>query len=109
MLKGRASLSLSMIPADWAVEQGYGQLVRRSYGGSDPGRGFLRWNPGIEEERVIYHFLYGRPAPENRGSYVEGRWTEDPQWTYPRGAGRTRAEQKETALRLTAVGQLVTA
>ena len=42
MLKGRGSLSLSMIPDDRAVEHGYGELLTRSYGGSDRGRGFLR-------------------------------------------------------------------
>jgi hypothetical protein len=109
MLRGRVTLSLSLVPDEWAVEQGYGTLVRRSYGGSDPGRVFLRWNSGIDEERVLFHFLYGRPAPPNKGSYIDGRWTEDPQWSYPKGAGRTRAEQKETALRLTAVPQSVAA
>jgi hypothetical protein len=108
-VKGRASLSLSMIPEEWAVEHGYGELVRRSYGGSDSGRGFLRWRPGIEEEAVIFHYLYGFPPPPAKGSYVDGRWVEDPQCAYPRGAGRTRAEQKATALRLTAVVEPVAA
>ena len=108
-MKGRATLSLSMIPDEWAVEHGYGELVRRSYGGSDPGRGFLRWNPGIEPERVIFHYLYGFPPPATKGSYVNGSWLPDRQWTYPEGAGKTRAEQKATALRLTAIEELAAA
>ncbi len=89
------TLRLGLVPAEWAAEHGYGEMVMHHYGRGRSSTG-LRWTPGIDAERVIFHYLNGRPAPCN----YTGR--AGAQWEYPTGAGRTRAEQKAAAMRLAA-------
>ena len=107
MLKGRATLSLSMIPNEWAVERGYGQLCAQELRRE---RSRTRV-PALEPRRE--RRASPPPLPLRLASSAQQRelrrWTADPQWTYSKGAGRTRAEQKATALRLAAVEQLAPA
>lgn len=72
--KSPVTLLLGMVPDDWAVEHGYAVETvsrHRSYGtGGYNGpmvehRG-IRWNPGVDRERTLFHWLYGREAPANR-------------------------------------------
>jgi hypothetical protein len=102
MVKHSVTLTLGMVPDDWAAEHGYGEVVTHNLGHGRASTG-LRWRPGVDVERVVFHYLYGRPAPANRG----GEYAE--QYSYPKGAGKTRAEQKATAMRLAAVGLAVAA
>ena len=78
------TLQLRDIPTEWAVENGYAETVDRRY------RGYysegIRWLPGADKERVLFHFLYGRPAPTNHWNGVAKA-----QWEYrPSGNLRDR-------------------
>jgi hypothetical protein len=93
------TLSRRMIPQEWAIEHGYGEMYRPSsqYGFSTRQEPGFRWKPNVDEERMLFHFLYGRKPPEN---FPEGSAAAE-QWTYkPKG---TKAERERLARQLALV------
>lgn len=117
---GRASLSLSAIPDEWAVRHGYAERVtthkesflgyeRDAYGGGGyrPKRAVetIRWKPGLDPERVLLHYLGGVRPPEN---FPEGSRAAQ-QFEYP-GRGKAKAKNKaERAALITKLTQALRA
>ena len=102
--KGRVTLNVGLVPNEWAVEQGYAEWaesVGKSYGSYQrPTVRTIRWKPGTDPERVLFHFEGGHPAPENFAAGTQGF----DQFEYGRGKlrGKNKAERERIMRRVTA-------
>lgn len=87
------TLTLSAVPDEWAAGHGYGEIVSMraayGYGGA---HGTLRWKPGVDKERVLFHYLSGKPAPANRGGEAGDQFNYKP-----------RGKQADRALQVSAL------
>lgn len=110
------TLHLGLIPQDWAVEHGYATTrpgMTRPYGNANTGTNRAKptdnfmWKPGIDRERVMFHYLYGKLAPPN---FAPGSVAHE-QWTYkPKGkkADRLPVIKRLTEVSLGAVAEALT-
>jgi hypothetical protein len=86
------TLSLSMIPNEWAIEHGYGDIRSSLYG-----RRGTTQERREKEDRMIFHFLYGRPPPKN----FPERSAAGKQWTFK--SKGTKAEREKLLNRIALV------
>lgn len=68
------------VPVEWAIDNGYASRLPNGAPG-------IACSLGLDDDRVIFHYLTGRPAPDN----FEAGSAAEAQWTYRSGAASDRS------------------